>query len=96
MFNHALSEETFRRGLQIYIKKCSLNPEGIAKPKHFYDALQLALNDSRIDVTGMFETWELQAGYPIVNVTRNYNGNNIRFTQKRFTNDIKEGMEHNE
>ncbi|XP_070502885.1 uncharacterized protein [Chironomus tepperi] len=96
MFHYALSEETFRRGLQIYISKITSNAEGIAEPKHFYDALQQALNDSTVNVAKMYETWEFQAGYPILYVTRNYNGNNVRFSQKRFTNDIKNGTEYNE
>ena len=96
MFHHALSEETLRHGLQIYINKSTSNPEGITEPKHFYEALQLAVDDFSVHVANVFETWEFQAGYPILYVTRNYNGNNVIFAQKRFTDDIKNGAEHNE
>ncbi|KAL7025611.1 hypothetical protein ACKWTF_013562 [Chironomus riparius] len=96
MFHYALSGETFRHGLQIYISKSTSNPEGITEPKHFYEALQIAVNDSSVHVANLFETWEFQSGYPILYVTRNYNGNNIMLSQKRFTDDIKNGTEYNE
>ena len=96
MFNYALSEETFRHGLQIYISKSTSNPEGVVEPKDLYLALQLAVNDPSVHIDRMFETWETQAGYPILYVTKNYNGNNVKFSQKRFTDDIKNGAAYNE
>ena len=96
MFHSALSEATFKKGLQIYISKRTSNQEGIAEPKHFYQALQLAVIDTAENVAERFESWELQAGYPIVYVTRNFNGNNVKFSQKRFTADINEGTDYNE
>lgn len=86
MFFYSLSEQTFNKGLKIYLSKSTSNPEGVAKPDHLYDALQLAADDDNAtlgnkSIAELFGSWENQAGYPILYVERSYNNRMIRFTQ---------------
>lgn len=86
MFLYSLSEETFHKGLKIYLSKSTLNPFGIATPEYLYNSLQQASNEddalpSAYTVEKLFESWEKQAGYPIVYVERSYNDHRIRFSQ---------------
>lgn len=90
MFFHTLGEETFHRGLQIYLSKSTSNPSGIAMPQHLYQALQQAIDDDEdrtlledYQFKTIFESWEYNPGYPIVYVERSYNDYRIKFTQVR-------------
>lgn len=89
MFFHSLSEQTFHKGLKIYLSKSTSNPEGVALPEHLYEALQQAADEDDIalpdnyKIHELFHSWETQAGYPIVYVERSYNNHKIRFTQVR-------------
>ena len=91
MFLYTFTERRFNHALHIYLSKQTSNPEGVAEPVHFYAALQRALPESGINVTEVFESWELQAGYPIVYVERSYNNYRVRLRQNRFLNDVKNG-----
>lgn len=85
MFYHALYKSVFHEGIHIYLTKTTSNPEGVAEPIHFYNSLQQALpEDSSWNIKEFFETWEHQAGFPYVTVERNYNGNQVKFSQQRF------------
>jgi aminopeptidase N len=95
MFLYSLTEEIFHKGLAIYLSKETSNDEGIAKPIHIYDALQIAVNDANVNIKNLFETWEHQTGYPILYVNRSYNTREVHFTQHRFTDDIISGMNSN-
>lgn len=86
MFFYTLSEETFHKGLKIYLSKSTSNPEGVAKPDHLYEALQQAADEDEVflgnkSIAELFGSWERQAGYPIIHVERSYNNRKIRFTQ---------------
>lgn len=89
MFFHSLSEQTFHKGLKIYLSKSTSNPEGVASPEHLYEALQQAADEDDValpdtyKIHELFHSWETQAGYPIVYVERSYNNHKIRFTQVR-------------
>jgi hypothetical protein len=88
MFLYSLSEKTFHKGLKIYLSKSTTNPEGVAIPDNFYDALQQAVDDDKAlpenyKIEEVFGSWEKTAGYPIVYVERSYNDYRIRFTQVR-------------
>lgn len=88
MFLYSLSEETFHKGLKIYLSKSTSNPEGVAKPEHLYEALQQAADaDKALPanhlIADLFGSWEKQAGYPIVYVERSYNDYRVRLTQVR-------------
>lgn len=86
MFQHSLSEQTFNKGLKIYLSKSTSNPEGVAKPEHLYDALQQAATEDEnslegFNVSTLFESWEKQAGYPVLYVERSYNNRKVLLTQ---------------
>lgn len=89
MFFHTLTEATFHKGLKIYLNGSATNPEGVAKPHHLYKALDRALIDENLTLSedyllaALFESWEVNAGYPIVYVERSYNDRRIRFVQVR-------------
>ena len=84
MFFYALTPDIFNNGLNIYLNKTTSNPEGVAEPIHLYDALQTAVDDFGIQIKTYFESWEHQAGFPYVTIKRNYNNNQVVFTQQRF------------
>jgi len=83
MFFYSLTEETFHNGLKIYLNESTWLPEGVAEPKHLYNALQQASDDAgaNYNIQELFHNWEHQAGYPVVFVERSYNNHRIRFTQ---------------
>lgn len=87
MFYHVFTEEIFHNALHIYLSKKSSNVDGVAAPIDFYSALQQAIEPTTMNVTGIFQSWETQSGYPMVYVERSYNDHRIRFKQVRFTND---------
>lgn len=93
MFFHALSEQTFNKAINSYLTK---NAESVAEPRDFYDALKFAIGVNFSNIGSQFQSWELQAGYPIVYVTRSYNNDRVRFKQNRFTDDIAFGKVWNE
>lgn len=87
MFQHSLSERTFNKGLKIYLSKSTSNLEGVAKPGHLYEALQQAADEDNalpppnLSVERLFESWEKQAGYPVLYVDRSYNNHMVILTQ---------------
>lgn len=88
MFFYTLGEKTFNKGLKIYLSKQTTNAEGVAQPKHLYDALQQAVDvddmctlEANYKIEELFGSWELQAGYPVLYVERSYNNHSIKFTQ---------------
>jgi aminopeptidase N len=91
MFLYSFTEEVFHKAMHIYLTKNTTNPEGIAEPDDFYVAFQLALKNDNISIRDLFQSWELQAGYPILYVERSYNDGRVRLRQNRFTDDISKG-----
>nr|CAD7453868.1 unnamed protein product [Timema tahoe] len=87
LIRHALTEETFRKGLQRYLNERQYNT---AEPYHLYSALhEQATADNRLSgvegsVEILFEKWASQPGYPVITVTRNYEENSATITQARF------------
>lgn len=86
MFLYSLSAETFHKGLNIYLKKSTTNPEGVANPENLYEALQQAVDEDQAlpqnsKISEIFGSWERNPGYPIVYVNRSYNDHRIRFSQ---------------
>jgi aminopeptidase N len=89
MFLHALTPEVFNKGLHSYLTKQTTGDDGVADPAALYAALQSALpQNSEIKVKTFFESWEHQSGFPYLTIERNYNGNQVKFHQKRFLNTI--------
>lgn len=89
MFFHTLTEATFNEGMRIYLSRSTSNPEGVVVPEHLYRALQQAVDEKQTfpedfdNIQMLFESWEVNAGYPIVYVERSYNDRRIRFVQVR-------------
>lgn len=57
--------------------------DNFANPGHLYAAIQRSVNSSNINVEALMSTWELQAGFPVLTVSRNFGGQ-IEITQERF------------
>lgn len=80
----------------MYLNEAVDNPLGVTELSHLYDAWQRAVDENKEDNEGMtttmeanykvselFDSWELQEGYPILYVERSYNDHRVRLTQVR-------------
>ncbi|XP_063229950.1 aminopeptidase N-like [Bacillus rossius redtenbacheri] len=86
MMQNALTEDTFRKGIQTYLNSRRFDT---AAPSHLYAALQThAAADGRLPgnstVEGMFGRWASQAGYPVLRVDRHYDNGSATVSQMRF------------
>ncbi|XP_059611772.1 aminopeptidase N-like [Phlebotomus argentipes] len=86
MCDHFLGRETFRKGLQKYIKNMAFKT---ALPGDLYRNLQEASDEDHalpenIKVEDIFDSWINQPGYPLLTVMRNYQSNEIVVNQQRF------------
>jgi aminopeptidase N len=84
MFQNAMGEELFRQGLSIYLKN---NAYKATEPKDFIRDVSaaLALNSFKLfDFAKAFRTWELQKGYPVVNVEYKKDRKEFWLTQSQF------------
>lgn len=84
MFQNALGDSTWKKGLNRYLEARGYN---YATPDDLYAGLQEAVNEdnlvmNRPNVAAIMQTWETQSGFPYVTVTRN--GNSLTFEQNRF------------
>lgn len=62
----------------------------VSTPSDLYDHLTKSAQESHIfdnltNVKEIMNAWTTQMGFPVVNVTRNYTTNEVKFTQNRFT-----------
>lgn len=90
MMQVALGVETWTKGLRTYL---GTNQYEAADSDDLYKALQQSVNEdyetNPPNVATIMKTWENQAGYPTIYVTRNPN-NQISFSQERFLySDVK-------
>ncbi|XP_062537673.1 aminopeptidase N-like [Armigeres subalbatus] len=87
MFNYAVTEPTFQKGLRYYIQQ---NKEhGVVNEENLFDSLEQAVKeDSQLpqDLTihEIFRTWSNQAGAPVVTVTRVGDTDEFLFNQERY------------
>ncbi|GLV42080.1 Suppressor of ER stress-induced death [Carabus blaptoides fortunei] len=86
MLNHVLGEYTFKVGLINY-----LNAKKYDNAYHddLWETLTTQAHkdgvlDKDITVKQIMDSWILQTGYPVINVTRNYTDNSAIITQERF------------
>lgn len=86
MLNNVLGEHTFKMGLINY-----LNAKKYSNSYHDYlweELTKQAHNDGTLDksltLKQIMDSWILQTGYPVINVTRNYDTNSATITQERF------------
>ncbi|XP_072036065.1 aminopeptidase N-like [Amphiura filiformis] len=86
-----LGEETFHKGLQIYVRNHAYST---ATNDQFWAAHQQAADEAGldIDVASIMHTWVLQMGYPVVTITRDYTNSGVisfQDDQKRYLKDPK-------
>ncbi|XP_047022343.1 aminopeptidase N-like isoform X1 [Helicoverpa zea] len=86
MLNHTISEELFHKGLVIYL---NLWKYSNAEENDLWDAMSRAtMSDPTLkdlSVVQFMNSWTRQAGYPVVNVNRNYDNGHVEFEQRLFT-----------
>ena len=72
MLQHVMTDETFAKGLNLYLTDKS---NSAATPADLYRNMQEALDEdnpsSGINIADFMSTWELQGGYPMIHVSRN-------------------------
>ncbi|XP_062561763.1 aminopeptidase N-like [Armigeres subalbatus] len=86
MFRNIFGDETWRKGLNTYLLNRQLD---VATDQHLYEALQSVLPNERsfpdeFTVKEIMESWTNAAGYPVLNVRRNYETNTVIISQQRF------------
>ncbi|KAJ6636156.1 Aminopeptidase N [Pseudolycoriella hygida] len=83
MMQNALGHETWRRGLQYFL---NARQDNYTNSAFLYAGIQLAVSEdiknNTPDVHAIMSTWELQAGVPIVTVSRS--GDVLNLQQTRF------------
>ncbi|XP_047984408.1 aminopeptidase N-like isoform X2 [Leguminivora glycinivorella] len=86
MLNHTVSEELFHKGLMIYLNQWTYTN---AEENDLWAAMSTAVksdpNLGQLSVVDFMNSWTRQAGYPVVNVNRNYETGDVMFEQKLFT-----------
>lgn len=86
MMHLFLGHEVFFDGISNYLNKYRYHN---AEQDNLWEALTQEAHknemlEKHITVKQIMDTWTLQTGYPIVNVTRNYENNTAIITQYRF------------
>ncbi|KAH8232570.1 hypothetical protein KR032_009615 [Drosophila birchii] len=86
MMHLFLGEESFRSGLQSYLQKYSYKNaeqdnlwESLTQAAHKYRALPKSY-----DIKSIMDSWTLQTGYPVINVTRDYAAKTAKLSQQRY------------
>lgn len=86
MLNHVLGEYTFKVGLINYLNAKKYDNayhddlwETLTKQAHKDDVL-----DKDVTLKQIMDSWILQTGYPVINVTRNYTDGSATITQVIF------------
>lgn len=78
MFQQALGEETFAKGLQYYLEEMHFKS---ATPTDLHRNIQKAYNETvpgnTVNIDRMMSTWENQAGYPIIYIRKFLNIRNM-------------------
>ncbi|XP_066255526.1 aminopeptidase A-like isoform X1 [Euwallacea similis] len=83
MLENTVGADNFQTAVSNYLKKYQF---GNAVTKNFLDEIQ-AVVDPSFDVSQMMDTFTVQMGYPILNVTYNQSTRNYTLKQKRFLKD---------
>lgn len=86
MMTHFLTESSLKKGLQNYLKKYSYKSaeqddlwESLTEQAHEDKTL-----DQTITVAEVMNTWTLKKGYPVIEITRNYQEDVAVFKQFKF------------
>ncbi|XP_017141464.1 aminopeptidase N-like [Drosophila miranda] len=92
MLHHFLGSDAFKAGMRDYLKRFAY---GNAGKKDLWEAFTRAADDkpelpANISVATIMNSWTRQPGYPLINVTRNYDTGSADITQQRFLQDQQE------
>ncbi|XP_034664733.1 aminopeptidase N-like [Drosophila subobscura] len=92
MLHHFLGTDTFKAGMRDFLKRFAY---GNAGKKDLWAAFTRVAEDNKdlpanFSVATIMNTWTRQPGYPLINVTRNYNDGTANVTQQRFLQDEQE------
>ncbi|XP_059049682.1 aminopeptidase N-like [Achroia grisella] len=86
MLNHTITEDLFHKGLVIYLNDWKYTN---AEENDLWAAMSkatAALPDFKeLSLVKFMNSWTRQAGYPVVNVIRNYETGEVEFQQRLFT-----------
>eukprot|EP00095_Tigriopus_kingsejongensis_P001279 maker-scaffold359_size197282-snap-gene-0.25 protein:Tk01279 transcript:maker-scaffold359_size197282-snap-gene-0.25-mRNA-1 annotation:"aminopeptidase n-like" len=98
MMDYFLTEDTFRRGLSTYLKELQFKNadqddlwQYLTEQAHLDAKLPTSMN-----VKTIMDTWTLQTGFPVLEVTRDYKRNSANISQERFflNRDMYKGPNH--
>lgn len=81
MLESVVGEENFQKGVTNYLNKFAY---GNSISQNLWDEVQSVVGDA-LNVTAFMDTFTIQMGYPILEVT--VSDNKYTFTQKRFLKD---------
>ncbi|XP_035680492.1 aminopeptidase N-like isoform X1 [Branchiostoma floridae] len=84
MLGNFVGENTFRKGLKSYLER---NAYSNAVQDELWEEITLAAREdgqTDLDVKTVMDTWTLQMGYPVVNLTRDYGRGTAQATQQHF------------
>lgn len=93
MFLHAFTESTFLKGLEIYLNDRAFS---IASEEDVFRAMEQAVAEDNsvpddIDVPTVMFSWTSQAGFPLIEVTRDYasviSSRTVSLSQERYFTD---------
>lgn len=93
MFLHAFTESTFLKGLEIYLNDRAFS---IASEEDVFRAMEIAEDEDNsvpddIDVPTVMFSWTSQAGFPLIEVTRDYSSvigsRTVSLSQERYFSD---------
>uniref|UniRef100_A0A1I8N3A4 Aminopeptidase n=1 Tax=Musca domestica TaxID=7370 RepID=A0A1I8N3A4_MUSDO len=87
MWNHALTDAVFKRGLHNYL---DANKFTSAVEDDLFNALQIAAKEENHPIPAriedMLRSWTQQGGYPVLTVSRNYDDGSFTVAQQSFHN----------
>ncbi|XP_050422404.1 aminopeptidase N isoform X2 [Adelges cooleyi] len=99
MMDHFLTRQVFRRGLTKYLNSKAY--KNACQNDLWQSLTEQALEDRVLDKTftvkDVMDTWTLQPGFPVINVTRNYDSDSLIVSQSRFVlHDPKSNEKHDQ
>ncbi|EDX14832.1 aminopeptidase Ey isoform X2 [Drosophila simulans] len=86
MMHLFMGEESFRTGLKEYLKLYAYKN---AEQNNLWESLTTAAHQNgalagHYDINTIMDSWTLQTGYPVLNITRDYSAGTAEITQERY------------
>ncbi|XP_039490657.1 aminopeptidase N isoform X1 [Drosophila santomea] len=86
MMHLFMGEESFRSGLKEYLQ---LHAYKNAEQDNLWESLTSAAHqsgalDGHLYIKTIMDSWTLQTGYPVLNITRDYSAGTAKLTQERY------------